>query len=262
MGHTTTTTTISVPLQVSYTCSKCGKPNKQISVVSEWADSMRKGTIHRQATYDKMADESHERAEYRIGRRLDQIVDEAKNNQYRRAELKCKCSHCGYVEPWAKMRFSKFEGCLAYPTVMMVFIALACFFSKSIAGGLGVGLCVAVILGIWFSFKKFRYDQLEKRIASLPKKSLPTLELVIDETAYVLNPETEKAKKQEAELKKARSQTPKKQETNSDITKPVAVVSKQPTVSGQGTIFCRKCGAKILSDSAFCEKCGEKIVRP
>ena len=92
MGHTTTTTTISVPLEVGYVCSKCGTTNLQTSIVKEWADSFRHGTIHTKSTYEKMSEESREGAEYRIGRRIDKIVDEAEINRFRKAELKCKCN--------------------------------------------------------------------------------------------------------------------------------------------------------------------------
>lgn len=244
MGHTTTTTTISVPLQVSYTCSKCGKQNTQVSYVSEWADSMRHGTIHRQSTYDKMSSESQDLAGYRIGRRLDQIVYEAKNNRYRKAELKCKCEHCGNTEPWAKMRFTRTEERLGYLIVMMIVISLAGFAGKDIVAGIGVAASLAVILTAWFTFKKLRYKQLEEQIDTLPKKSLPRLVLVIDETGYLLTPENN----QTEQVKSVPS-----------ISDAIESDNKKSTMSK--TIFCRKCGAKILSDSTFCDSCGEKVER-
>lgn len=244
MGHTTTTTTISVPLQVSYTCSKCGKQNTQVSYVTEWADSMRHGTIHRQTTYDKMSSESHDRTEYRIGRRLDQIVNEAKNNRYRKAELKCKCEHCGNTEPWAKMRFTRTEERLGYLMVMMIVFSLACFVKKDIVAGIAVAASLAVILTAWFTFKKLRYKHLEEQIDALPKKSLPRLILVIDKTGYVLTPEN--------------NQTEQVESVPSTHN---AVESDNEKCAATKTIFCRKCGAKILSDSTFCDSCGEKIER-
>ena len=244
MGHTTTTTTISLPLQVSYTCSKCGKQNTQVSYVKEWADSMRHGTIHRQSTYDKMASESQERAEYRIGRRIDQIIDEAKNNRYRKAELKCKCKHCGNTEPWAKMRFTRPEELLGYLTPLTVILSLVGFLGGDIVAGFAIAASLAGVLIAWFTFKKMRYKYLEKQIDALPKKSLPRLILVIDKTGYILTPENIHVEQDESGPEKG-----------------ATIEADNEKHSASQTNFCRKCGAKILSGSVFCSSCGEKVER-
>lgn len=242
MGHTTTTTTISVPLEVGYVCSKCGTANLQTSIVKEWADSFRHGTIHTKSTYEKMSEESREGAEYRIGRRIDKIVDEAEINRFRKAELKCKCEKCKHTEPWAKMRFTRFEGIIAWFMVMLVPIAGFAFLGGEIATGILLLLCSAAIAICWSMFKKIVYNILEKEIETLPKKSLPTMFLQVGDKMIILNQKLENEKKMEEE-------TEKKIIPNEEHT---------ATIS-QDTIFCRKCGSKILNDSVFCAKCGTKV---
>ena len=182
MGYTTAKTTASIPLEVSYTCSKCDTQNKQINYVSEWAEVTKKGTIHRSSTYDKMLEESQQVSEFRVSRRLNQIIDEEKTKRYRAAEFKCKCSYCGYVEPWAKMKFTPIEtilGVLAIWMIPLAFVHLAFLLS------------LVLLLTAWFLFKKIRYAQLEKQISMLPKTSLPTVKIVIGERVILLNPEAE-----------------------------------------------------------------------
>ena len=224
-----------------YTCSKCGKPNVQISVISEQGDSWRHGTIHRPSTYEKMEDQSYDYAKSRINSRLDQIVDEAKSNKYRQAELKCRCQYCQHVEPWAKMRFSHIDKILGY---LIVFVIFALFFTGIVGWFLAASLAAFGIF--WFIFKKIRYSQLEEQISLLPKESLPTIAFVINQTAVVLRPET----KNEPE-----------KDVQSNTADYDAVITEELSIDSQEIIFCRKCGAKILSDSVFCDSCGEKIER-
>lgn len=243
MSRSTTTTTISVPIEVGYVCSKCGTTNLQKCFITEWADSTRLGTFHTQSTYNKMAEESHEIAKFRFGRKIDKIIEEAKHNKFRKAKLKCRCANCNHREPWSMMSFTSFEAFIAWIGVMLVPISGIAFLDGDIPLGLSILLCSPATFIGWSLLKKFFYFLSEIRISRLQKKSLPTLFLTYNDKMVILNPDLENEKKLE-------------EKNNSEM-------FAESDVKGisDNTFFCRKCGSKILNDSIFCDKCGSKVKR-
>ena len=244
MRRTTITTTVTIPLDVEYSCSKCGTQNCQKSYVQESGDSTAYGSAGDDwYVRSKMEVDSKKLAKNNMDSKIEQIVNDAKIYKYRKAELKCKCKNCNRVEPWARMRFSRFQEFLIWFVGILLLLSMAAFMGSDIHDGTQLLLTAISIICCWFIYKKICYTVLEKKILKLPKKSLPSLFITVKNDSLFgnrvsLTPQLEKEKHLEIE------NTP--------------VINIDGTNNSK-TMYCRKCGSKILADSIFCVKCGEEV---
>ena len=177
MSRTYYTTKTSLPINISYCCSKCHSKNNCEYTIKEKAIASHYGMY----TNSKVRNESKQTAAGYLLYRFQLIQQEAQNRRYRTAEVYCKCWYCGNVEPWAKMRFSRIDKLFLAPAFVVGIIALLLLLSGEIVTALLIAGIYGGIFGLWQLYKILRYTQLESQIALLPEECLPTFSLPSDE---------------------------------------------------------------------------------
>ncbi len=190
MKYTDFTSTATMKLDIRWCCSECKRKNEHAFFFSEIGSSRRNGWVHSEKNIQYQNEVASERAKRKMIKRLNKIIKEAEQGKYRTACIVCKCPVCGHVEPWAKLAFAEFETVLLSFVLVATFIA-ACAFSQDMLA-LTIAICAGVfVCAVWFLYKFFRYNYLERKIKELPVKSLPTLILKHNYKEIILNPDVE-----------------------------------------------------------------------
>lgn len=115
-------------------------------------------------------------------KRISRIMDEYKNGVFRAAEFNFPCERCGQKEFWSRMRYSEIEKHLTLPFVVAGIMAVLCFWKKAVLAG----AVISIGIGMWFLIKHFHRSYMEKRIAQLPKHSVPILTTNKNELIYLM----------------------------------------------------------------------------
>lgn len=172
--------------------------------------------------------------------------------QYRELGLNHVCDHCGHKEPWAVKNYTELTDTIKKVGIYAMCFGALLFFVTPICL-----LIAPVLLAAYFINKGWNESYIEKKdneISQLPRESLPILvidnEPIIKAGLFVQEKSSNNTQQKTFEPQKA---------SQEDIQAKEQSVPQQ--VENKATVvYCRKCGAKMPSDSGYCPKCGEKVI--
>ena len=165
---------IDIPLYVAYQCSKCGKVNCKVHVVSDDSDVAANDIIIWQGKKEDFNDNLNEKNIIKTNKKIKKIFAEQKKGLYRSAEFDCRCENCNNKEPWSKMRYRNWDTIFQ----LLLFITVILLITSTVAA---VGTLCAAVLCLIIKFSHRHYN--EKKIRKLSTLSLPCFSMTPRESA-------------------------------------------------------------------------------
>lgn len=251
-SRTIYTSTVTVPVYASWKCEHCGELNFSTGVIAyrkeqttrSWSSSVRnevKARVHRLANAEWV-----ENAYYII-------TDPNENAQDLRSCFtlqNTRCKKCGKKPRWDKNMNHVGLCALCIVPALISGIVLLCSIT-SFSAWLVFAILMSIVVYGFVTEPQYR-----NTMAELPKEYTPIIgSLNSDIIKYasqhgILIPTPDEC------ISIARSYCVSKSSSN---VQPITFVNK--VEQQENSIFCRKCGVKLHSDSQFCHKCGTEIIR-
>lgn len=226
----------SIPVNVTYECSKCHKKVTKVQTV-DFSDGYSTKGAWSQKEIDKRAVEAEQRLE-RKEKDLRKMISNCKeSNGYYYLNLQGKCPHCGNAEPWSKFALP------AKPTIIALSIVLA-LFSVYFHIYYLTALFALVAIGYPILDKIIKASK-EKQLKNPDYKSLPDIQIIEIPDKHNVVAKYQAALAQKEAMEKQAEQT----EENTPEPPKAATVE-------DGKLVCPKCGQKQALDRTTCFKCG------
>ena len=238
-SRTVYTSTISVPVYASWKCEECGEINLATGVIvckREESSSSWSSTKQQQAeeTASKKARTEWVEEAYKI------ITDPNHSGSlmYNNLHLQnTNCTKCNKKPRWNKnVKFLPIFG-LVFMTAIISGIAAFAILTSVLAWLIFISSVGFIVWGI------AREEVYKKMMVKLPKGCTPIIGSLNAELIEYANQRGKKIPNPDECI---------------EIVKGFANISSAEKPS-ESCVFCRKCGAKLASDSTFCHKCGTEI---
>lgn len=153
-----------IPIYITYQCSKCGKVISTAHVVRDVITAANGDTIIWQGKKEDFNDNLNGKNEIETGRRIKKIYAEREKGLYRLAEFNCKCKNCNHREPWARMRYYKYDAIFGSALPFGILLTIVAF---------PVGIWILGAVALYLLIKHLHRYFIEKKIDKLPALSLP-----------------------------------------------------------------------------------------
>lgn len=173
----TATSTASVPIYVTYVCSKCNHVNCIEHHISESRSSQTSAMVFLERAKDKMSDKAIDASKKALKNRILKVSEERKNGIYRTAEFSCRCSNCKNKEPWSKMSYYLIKKVLSKLLIVAVMIAAVFLLGELYNMALQVGIVYAALFIMTHIYFICNTSIMQKKISLLPEKSLPLISM-------------------------------------------------------------------------------------
>ncbi len=165
------TATATLNVNVAYRCSSCGHNNIAEQAITGTAQTSTIAGINLSNNLTTKARED-------LYEKLAIALDKNSISRFRILKFNCKCRHCGYQEPWARMHQPVLDTIRGILWGVLILASLLLFASFSDGGSIGAFVfvvgCIAGILCVRHFIAKHN-DEMEFLIATLPPESLPTI---------------------------------------------------------------------------------------
>ena len=166
------TVTATLPVDIVYQCSACGKENLDIQTIngSAYTPSIIGINLDRNVS---------ENAKTSLHENIDSLLNQENIHRFQEAKFSCKCRFCGHEEPWTRMHYDELEGVNKGSFNILWFSGLAMVLSMGCAPIFPISLVVFLIstaICVGIKIHKIKNNkQMEQLILELPKESLPTI---------------------------------------------------------------------------------------
>lgn len=264
-SRTTYISTITVPVYASWRCEHCGAVNFSAGVIE----------YKRQESTTSLRNSKHEEAKSKAnslaqaewaGHACNIIYEPNRYAEAVRSGLSMqntRCIKCGKKAKWDKdMKYVTLGGLCIMPAIISGLVAFGT--GTSVVAWLIFLALLGVVISSFFSESRYK-----KMMASLPKEYTPvigSLNTELIEYAQHIGKtipdpyeaiEIVKGYEVSAHLSVCKTQVSEKESVSANSSAATTVDSNETDQCN----FCRKCGARLHSDSVFCHMCGTEIIK-